>query len=150
MGAAVAPGGGADELSVVCDWSAGIALARVFASDVKDSSAEHSLKNFAAVVASIVADAVRDDVDIDAVELARVVGAGSGGVAPAADADLGAVGHPLVVLVRRKRDWNDIVVDDERALEKENGDVVDQSSRVVVRVATESIDLNQESKYRSK
>ena len=74
--------------------------------------------------------------------LAWVVGAGSGGVAPAADADFGAVLHPLVVLVGRKRDWHDVVIDDERALEKKNGDVVDQSSRVVVRVATESVDLN--------
>jgi hypothetical protein len=97
-------------------------------------------------VASIVANAVRDDVDIDAVELARVVGAGSGGVAPAADADFGAVVHPLVVLVRREGDWHDVVIDDERALEEENSDVVDESSRVVVRVATEGIDLNTKSK----
>jgi len=46
VGTADSPRGGADDLVVEEDWSAGVTLASVFASFAEKSSAEHALKNW--------------------------------------------------------------------------------------------------------
>ena len=45
VGTADSPRGGADDLVVEEDWSAGVTLAGVFASFADESSAEHTLKS---------------------------------------------------------------------------------------------------------
>jgi hypothetical protein len=126
VSAADSPRGGADHLVVVDNWSAGVALAGVLAADVEDAGAEHAAEDRAVVVVSVVADRVLDDVDVDAPERVGVVSDDAGGgVAPAADADIRAVGHPFAVTRWRKgHRYNGAVVFCERTRPLQDGEVV--------------------------
>lgn len=95
VGTADSPRGGADDLVVEEDWSAGVTLAGVLASSWPLASAEHAGEDGAVVGFSAVAGRDVDDGGVDAVELVGVVGLGVGDVAPAANSDGEAVLEPL-------------------------------------------------------
>ena len=75
---------------------------------------------------AVVAHRVADDVDFDALERVGVVSDDAGGgVAPAADAHLGAVGHPFAVARGRKSHCdNGVGVSCERTRPLQDGEVV--------------------------
>ena len=84
---------------------------------------------------SSVAGVVVDNWDLDALEGVGHVGADHGGVAPAANSNLGAGSHPLGSLEFGQSVWDNVVVDREAAGEGDDGDVVDESVRVVCRMS---------------
>ena len=89
---------------------------------------------------ALVTDGNWDVFGVDAVKLSGVVGSDNLGVAPAANAHWGAVGHPLAGLGWWWAQGLDVLVDGKGGAESQSGDIVGDVVAVVFGVLLELVE----------
>ena len=130
----VSPACSTDNITVVCYWSAGVALTGVFTTLSDLASTEHAFQDLTIVAVLGVADSNWNVLRVNAVQLCGIVRANNLGVSPTANVHGSAFRHPLAGLSWRWTNWLNVLVDGEGACEFQCSNIILNSSRSVVRM----------------